>query len=231
MKITSLISFFVLSISLGPIAIQSHWRNSPLFEIEKEKQNNSFILSKNTTKWSDLITIKQLQLPNKPTDLIEKGQKIITRDTIKKELNNSFKLSLIYYPGNLDCKNCEAIITEIKENGIFTHKYQNVSGGSGIIQGQLNKSNLEYFRNLTLQALVHKYPKTDFINGEKVIRKDVSQFYFLIHSNNKIKKSVFVGTPPNGEKLIEFLLNIAEFEDWERIDTYIFEIKTATNKS
>ncbi|MBO0593996.1 hypothetical protein I2486_21560 [Cellulophaga sp. E16_2] len=150
------------------------------------------------------------------------GQTDIKSNWINKNIS---KLSIIYYPGNLDCKNCEENITEIKENGIFTHKYESVFGGFEIIQGTLNKSNLEYLKNITLKASVHKYPKNKFSNGEKIIRKDLAQFYFLIHTNNEIRKSIFLGTPPNGDKLIEFLLNIAEFNDWKKINDYKFEIE------
>ena len=155
------------------------------------------------------------------------GQTDVKNNWINKNIS---KLSIIYYTGISDCKNCKEIITEIKENGIFTHKYENVYGGLGIIQGKLSKSNVEYLKHISIKAQAHKYPKKNFSNGEKIIRKDSAQFYFLIHTNNGIRQSLFVGEPPNGEQLIEFLLNIAEFNDWKRINNYEFEIETTANK-
>ena len=84
------------------------------------------------------------------------------------ELSKVSRLSMIYYP-NSKCIDYKETVIEIKENGMFTIKHESTSHGFDIHRGRLNNYGIEKFKKLTLNSLVHKYPKHEFSNPRKFI--------------------------------------------------------------
>lgn len=245
--LTTIISFLILNFNFGQIGIQDNWVNEDLLEMKIENQKDELIISTNSRYWSGSIKNKQLQLVNSETnwkynfsyEIIENDtlvltpkndptclswgkQKFVTRNTLEKELKNISKFSMKYYPSSW-CEGCKEVTIEIKEDGFFTIKHESINEGFDIHQGRLNKYGIQKFKNLAKQSLVHKYPEYDLSN--RFVAVDSQYFYFSIHVNGQIKTSGFSGTPPNSQELIEFLLNISEAAELDKIENYKFEIK------